>query len=134
MLIVIRPRRLDFGRSLSQIVNGWSEESQVDYVGLWQIASAMRRRLGARTTDEARKLSLELFDAYTRKDYDPGIIGEAISTIGRTKNCSRHRIAAGMGQGQCGPQSRRADMLVRISPRVRLAYGLPQPGSWSPQI
>lgn len=56
-------------RNLAQIVDGYLEESEVDYIGLWQIASAARRWLGAHTTDEARKLSLEI----VRRLYDRGL-------------------------------------------------------------
>ena len=57
---------------ISAIVEGYMEESEIDFVGLWQVASAARRRLGARTTDEARKLSLQIVKALYQRGLRPG--------------------------------------------------------------
>jgi hypothetical protein len=59
-------------RTIAQIVDGYLEESRVDYIGLWQIASASRRWLGASTTEEARKLSLEIVKRLYEKGLRPG--------------------------------------------------------------
>jgi hypothetical protein len=45
---------------LHELVDGYLEESKIDYVGLWQIAQASKEELGAGTTDQVRKLSLEI--------------------------------------------------------------------------
>ncbi len=56
-------------KNLDALVDGYIEESQDDYIGLWQIASAVRRRFGAHTTGEVRQLSLQV----TRKLYERGL-------------------------------------------------------------
>lgn len=45
---------------IDAIVNGYFEESEVDYVGLWQISQASREDLGAKNEVEVRKLSLDV--------------------------------------------------------------------------
>jgi hypothetical protein len=62
---------------IDDLVNGYFEESEIDYVGLWQIAQASREELGAQTTDKVRKLSLcivkQLYDKGLRQgDYNLG--------------------------------------------------------------
>jgi hypothetical protein len=57
---------------IDTLVQGYMEESEGDFVGLWQVASAARRRLGARTTDEARKLSLQIVKKLYQKGLRPG--------------------------------------------------------------
>lgn len=57
---------------VDQIVEGYVRESSVDYVALPQIAAAVRRKLGARTTEEARKLSLEIVKRLYEKGLRPG--------------------------------------------------------------
>lgn len=57
---------------IDAIVDGYLEESKVDYVGLWQIAQASREDLGARTTDQARRLSLEIVRGLYEKGLRPG--------------------------------------------------------------
>ncbi len=54
---------------LDKLVGGYLEEAKIDHVGLWQVASAARRRLGARTTDGAREISL----AVVRQLYERGL-------------------------------------------------------------
>ena len=58
--------------ALEKLVDGYMEESEVDYVGLWQIVGAARRRLGARTTEEARRLSLEVVKRLYENGLRPG--------------------------------------------------------------
>jgi hypothetical protein len=58
--------------ALEKLVDGYMEESEVDYVGLWQIAGAARRRLGARTTEEARRLSLDVVKRLYENGLRPG--------------------------------------------------------------
>jgi hypothetical protein len=57
---------------IDDLVNGYFEESAVDFVGLWQIAQASREDLGARTTEEARTLSLEIVKHLYEKGLRPG--------------------------------------------------------------
>lgn len=57
---------------IDDLVGGYFEESEVDYVGLWQIAQASREELGARTTEEARTLSLEIVRRLYEKGLRPG--------------------------------------------------------------
>jgi hypothetical protein len=54
---------------LHELVDGYLEESKIDYVGLWQIAQASKEELGAGTTDQVRKLSLEI----VKRLYDNGV-------------------------------------------------------------
>jgi hypothetical protein len=54
---------------LKEIIDGYMRESEIDYVGLWQIAAATRRRLSAHSTDEVRKSSLEI----VRRLYECGL-------------------------------------------------------------
>jgi len=58
--------------NIDALVNGYLEESEVDYVGLWQIVQATREELGAKTTAEARRLSLELVRRLYGKGLRPG--------------------------------------------------------------
>ena len=57
---------------LDAFVNECLAESKVDYVGLWQIAQTTRERFGARTTDDARRLSLEIVKRLYEKGLRPG--------------------------------------------------------------
>jgi hypothetical protein len=57
---------------LKEIVDGYMDESEIDYVGLWQIAAAARRRLGARTTDRTRELSLAIVSRLYERGLRPG--------------------------------------------------------------
>src|SRR5437879_11216136 len=57
---------------LAKLVEDYIEESQVDYVGLWQVAAAARRRFGARTTGEVRKLSLKVVHRLYKRGLRPG--------------------------------------------------------------
>jgi hypothetical protein len=54
------------------IVDGYLEESEVDFVGLWQIVGAARRKLGARSNDQARKFSLEIVKRLYERGLRPG--------------------------------------------------------------
>jgi hypothetical protein len=57
---------------LDEIVDGYMQESEVDYVALPQLATAARRRLGAKTTEEARELSLEIVARLYERGLRPG--------------------------------------------------------------
>jgi hypothetical protein len=54
------------------IVAGYLDESEVDFVGLWQIVGAARRKLGARTDDQAREFSLEIVKRLYERGLRPG--------------------------------------------------------------
>jgi hypothetical protein len=51
---------------------GYLEESEIDFVGLWQIAQDSREELGACTTEEARKFSLDIAKDLYKKGLRPG--------------------------------------------------------------
>ena len=59
-------------KHLDEIVDGYMAESEVDYVGLWQVAGAVRRRLGAQTTEAARSLSLRVVRLLYERGLRPG--------------------------------------------------------------
>jgi hypothetical protein len=47
-------------------------ESEVDYVGLWELAQVSRVDLGATTTDQARNIGLELVKRLYERGLRPG--------------------------------------------------------------
>jgi hypothetical protein len=57
---------------MKELIDDFVKESEGDYVGLWEIAQASREDLGARTTDDARRLSLEVVSRLDEKDLRPG--------------------------------------------------------------
>ena len=57
---------------MKEIVDGYLRKSEVDYIGLWQIAAAARRRLNARTTEQARNLSLAIATQLYEEGLRPG--------------------------------------------------------------
>ena len=57
---------------LNEIVDGYIQESEVDYVALPQLATAARRWLGAKNNEEARKLSLEIVGRLYERGLRPG--------------------------------------------------------------
>jgi hypothetical protein len=59
-------------KNLDEIVDNYMRESTIDYVGLWQVAGAVRRYLGARTTEETRKLSLDVVRRLYERGLRPG--------------------------------------------------------------
>jgi hypothetical protein len=59
-------------REMGEIVDGYINESEIDYVGLSQVARAVRRRLGAHTTYEVRRLSLGVVRQLYQKGLRPG--------------------------------------------------------------
>lgn len=59
-------------RTIDDIVEAYVRESKIDYIGLPQLASSARWKLGARTTDEARALSLEMVRRLYEKGLRPG--------------------------------------------------------------
>src|SRR5229473_529664 len=80
---------------IDDLANGYFEESEVDFVGLWQIAQASREDLGARTTEEARTLSLEIVKRLYEKGLRPGdyYLERGLIT-GQTKGAKRSLIAS----------------------------------------
>ena len=58
--------------NMDEIVQAFMDESEIDYIALPQIASAARWDLGASTTDEARKLSLEVVRRLYERGLRPG--------------------------------------------------------------
>jgi hypothetical protein len=58
--------------AIEDLVAGYIEEPEIDFIGLWQIAGAVRRRLGALTDEEARNLSLEVVKRLYEKGLRPG--------------------------------------------------------------
>jgi hypothetical protein len=59
-------------RTIDDIVEGYIRESEIDYIALPQLASSARWKLGARTTEEARALSLELVKRLYERGLRPG--------------------------------------------------------------
>jgi hypothetical protein len=54
---------------MNKIVDEYMNESEIDYIALWQFSQTSRDELGATTTDQARSISLEL----VRRLYDRGL-------------------------------------------------------------
>jgi hypothetical protein len=57
---------------LNEIISTYVKHSEVDYVGLWQIAKAVREKLGTRTSAEVRELSLKVAKGLYEKGLRPG--------------------------------------------------------------
>jgi hypothetical protein len=57
---------------MNEIVEDFIKESEVDVVGLWEIAQTSREDLRARSTDEVRRLSLEVVRQLYEKGLRPG--------------------------------------------------------------
>jgi hypothetical protein len=57
---------------MTELVDDFMKESNVDYVGLWEIAQASREDLGAETTDRARMLSLKVVRQLYERGLRPG--------------------------------------------------------------
>jgi hypothetical protein len=55
--------------NMKELVEDFMKASDVDYVGLWEIAHAAREDLHARSTDEARLVSLQI----VRQLYEEGL-------------------------------------------------------------
>lgn len=58
--------------NMDELVDDFIKESSVDYVGLWEVAQTSREDLGAKSTDEARQLSLEVVSRLYKKGLRPG--------------------------------------------------------------
>jgi len=58
--------------TIDQLADGYLRESEIDYIALPQLASAARWKLGARTTEEARELSLQLVQRLYKRGLRPG--------------------------------------------------------------
>ena len=54
------------------LVEEFMKEAAVDYVGLWEIAQVSREDLGAKSTEEARSLSLDLVRRLYERGLRPG--------------------------------------------------------------
>lgn len=57
---------------LTEVIATYAKHSEVDYVGMWQVAKAVREKLGARTSSEVRELSLEVAKGLYEKGLRPG--------------------------------------------------------------
>jgi hypothetical protein len=57
---------------LNEIIATYAKHSEVDYVGMWQIAKAVREKLGARTSEAVRELSLKVARGLYEKGLRPG--------------------------------------------------------------
>jgi hypothetical protein len=58
--------------TINDIVDQYVRHSEVDYVGLWQIAKAARERLGAESAEEVRELSLKIAKGLYESGLRPG--------------------------------------------------------------
>jgi hypothetical protein len=58
--------------NLEDLVADFVKEVRRDYVGLWELAHAAREHLGARTTEEARVLSLKIARQLYKRGLRPG--------------------------------------------------------------
>src|SRR5215472_13115880 len=58
--------------TIDQLIDGYMQESEVDYISLPQLVAAARRWLGAGTTAEARELTLELVKCLYDRGLRPG--------------------------------------------------------------
>ena len=57
---------------MDALVEDFLREAEVDYVGLWEVAQIAREDLGAKTTEEARDLSLEIVARLYERGLRPG--------------------------------------------------------------
>src|SRR6266481_4485170 len=57
---------------MNELVEDFIKESEVDFVGLWEIAQASREDLGAQTTEDVRRLSLEIVKQLYENGLRPG--------------------------------------------------------------
>jgi hypothetical protein len=57
---------------MSELIEDFMKESNADYVGLWEIASAARGDLGAKTTEETRMFGLEIVRRLYARGLRPG--------------------------------------------------------------
>ncbi|HZU88142.1 MAG TPA: hypothetical protein VE993_02685 [Stellaceae bacterium] len=57
---------------MNKIVDEYMNESEVDYIALWQLSQTSRDELGANTTDQARSISLELVRRLYERGLRPG--------------------------------------------------------------
>ncbi len=58
--------------NIYKFVKECMDESEVDYVGLWQIAQTVRERFDPTSTEEARELSLEIVARLYERGLRPG--------------------------------------------------------------
>jgi hypothetical protein len=63
---------MDAMRQLEQITDGFVREIRGDYVGLWEIASAIRHRLGISDNREVKKIALLIVRRLFEHDIRPG--------------------------------------------------------------
>jgi hypothetical protein len=57
---------------INEVVDDFMKESEIDYVGLWEIAHSSREDLGAKTIDEVRRLSSEIVRRLYERGLRPG--------------------------------------------------------------
>jgi hypothetical protein len=57
---------------LSEIIDDFVREAEVDYVGLWEIAKVAREELGAENLNEVREIGLEIAKGLYAKGLRPG--------------------------------------------------------------
>jgi hypothetical protein len=57
---------------LNEIIATYEKHSEVDYVGMWQIAKTVHEKLGARTSEAVRELSLEVAKGLYEQGLRPG--------------------------------------------------------------
>ena len=88
--------------AVEKFIEACLAESKIDYVGLWQIAQTVRERFGARTTGEARALSLEIVRRLYEQNLRPGDYWGGAFDYWRDEGCQamldrieREWIAAG---------------------------------------
>ncbi|MGH7087919.1 MAG: hypothetical protein ACREFQ_03375 [Stellaceae bacterium] len=58
--------------NISELVDEFIKESDVDYVGLWEVAQVSREDLGATTMEETQELSLDLVGRLYDRGLRPG--------------------------------------------------------------
>jgi hypothetical protein len=65
---------LEGGKSMNmdELIDDYMKESDIDYIGLWQLAHSSRFYLGATTTDQTRKISLEMVQRLYERGLRPG--------------------------------------------------------------
>jgi len=57
---------------LRSIVDGFVKESEVDYVGLWEVSKVAREELGARTLQDVRGIGLKIVKGLYERGLRPG--------------------------------------------------------------
>lgn len=86
--------------TIDQPVDGYLRESEIDYIALPQLASAARWKLGPRTTEEARALTLQLVERPYERGLRPGDYNPRYPALiaGGTR-AARQRLIVSNGNG-----------------------------------